>query len=76
LPNLIADYPVVPEYFDEFIRPTALARWMERLSTATPERDAMLVGFDGIFDRMTTERPPGEHGAAIILDLVRQKSAV
>jgi lipid-A-disaccharide synthase len=75
LPNLIADYPVVPEYFDEFIRPTALARWMERLSAATPERDAMLAGFDRIFERMATERPPGAHGAAIVLDLIRQKAA-
>jgi lipid-A-disaccharide synthase len=76
LPNLIVDYPVVPEYFDEFIRPTALARWMERLSAATPERGAMLAGFDEIFDRMATERPPGAHGAAIILDLLRRKAAI
>jgi lipid-A-disaccharide synthase len=70
LPNLIADYPVVPEYFDEFIRPTALARWMERLSTDTPERSAMLSGFDTIFERMSTTEPPGMHGAGIVLDLV------
>jgi lipid-A-disaccharide synthase len=73
LPNLIADYPVVPEYFDEFIRPTALARWLERLSTDTPERNAMLAGFQEIFDRMATARPPGAHGAAIVLDVLRQK---
>jgi lipid-A-disaccharide synthase len=75
LPNLIADYPVVPEYFDEFIRPTALARWMERLSADTPERKAMLAGFDEIFDHMATEHSPGAHGAAIILDLIRRKAA-
>ncbi|MDB5525238.1 MAG: lipid-A-disaccharide synthase [Rhizobium sp.] len=73
LPNLIADYPVVPEYFDEFIRPTALARWLERLGTDTPDRAAMLTGFQEVFDRMATERAPGEHGAAIILDLLHNK---
>lgn len=76
LPNLIADYPVVPEYFDEFIRPAALARWMERLSADAPERAAMLAGFDDIFDRMATELPPGAHGAAIVLDLIAQKAAI
>jgi lipid-A-disaccharide synthase len=75
LPNLIADYPVVPEYFDEFIRPTALARWMERLSAPTPEREAMLAGFEEIFDRMATELPPGAQGAAITLELIRRKAA-
>jgi lipid-A-disaccharide synthase len=73
LPNLIADYPVVPEYFDEFVRPTALARWMERLSADTPDRSAMLAGFDEIFARMTTPVPAGEQGAAIVLDLIGMK---
>jgi lipid-A-disaccharide synthase len=73
LPNLIADYPVVPEYFDEFIRPAMLARWMERLTADTPERAAMLAGFRTVFDRMSTEMPPGERGAAIVLDLVDHK---
>jgi lipid-A-disaccharide synthase len=73
LPNLIADYPVVPEYFDEFIRPTALARWIERLSMDTAERAAMLSGFDLIFERMSTPRPSGEYGASVVLDLLHKK---
>ncbi len=31
LPNIIADEPVVPEYFNEFVRPGMLARNLERL---------------------------------------------
>lgn len=74
LPNLIADYPVVPEYFDDFIRPPALARWLERLLSATPERAAMLSGFDLIFDRMATDVAPGERGAEIVLDLLASRN--
>jgi len=73
LPNLIADYPVVPEFFDEFIRPAMLARLIERLAADTPERIAMLAGFRAVFDLMTTEHPAGEHGAGIILNLIDNK---
>lgn len=73
LPNLIADYPVLPEFFDEFIRPTMLSRLLERLAADTPERGAMLAGFESVFVRMTTDKPAGEHGAAIVLSLVASK---
>ena len=67
LPNLIADYPVVPEYFNESIRAGALARWMERLCDNTDQRRAMRAGFDLVMERMQTPVPPGEAGAAILL---------
>jgi lipid-A-disaccharide synthase len=35
IPNLIADYAVVPEYINEVVRGAALSRWMEKLSTDT-----------------------------------------
>lgn len=73
LPNLIADYVVVPEYINEVIRPGALARWVEQLSNDTPPRQAMLAGFDLVWQRLRTENPPGEHGAQIILDLLNKK---
>ena len=38
LPNLILDYPAVPEFFDEFVRPNILARHLDRLLDNTPER--------------------------------------
>lgn len=73
IPNLVADYPVVPEYLNEAIRPGALARWMERLTAATPEREAMLAGFRTVWQRMATESPPGEAAARIVLDVLNEK---
>lgn len=73
IPNLIADYTVVPEYLNEQVRPGNLARWFERLSVDTAERRAMLEGYDLVYDRMQTVRPPGETGAAVILDLLPKK---
>jgi lipid-A-disaccharide synthase len=73
IPNLIADYPVVPEFLNEMVRPGSLARWFERLATDTPERRSILTGYDLVLERMQTERPPGETGAAVILDLLKKK---
>lgn len=73
LPNLIADYPVVPEYLNEAIRPGALARWLERLSSDTVQRRAMLEGFTTVWERMQTLRPPGEVAANIVLHCVDTK---
>ncbi len=73
IPNLVADYPVVPEYLNEAIKPGALSRWMERLTAETPERAAMLSGFRTVWERMATERPPGEAAARIVLDVLKTK---
>ncbi|WP_234185546.1 lipid-A-disaccharide synthase [Shinella sp. NM-101] len=73
IPNLIADYAVVPEYLNEQVRPGVLTRWFERLSTDTTERRAMLEGYDLVEARMQTARPPGETGATVILDLLATK---
>ncbi len=73
IPNLIADYTVVPEYLNEQVRPGSLARWFERLAVDTAERRAMLEGYDLVYARMQTARPPGETGAAVILDLLATK---
>ncbi|MGB3875588.1 MAG: lipid-A-disaccharide synthase [Shinella zoogloeoides] len=73
IPNLIADYAVVPEYLNEQVRPGVLTRWFERLSADTTERRAMLEGYDLVHARMQTARPPGETGAAVILDLLATK---
>ena len=73
IPNLVADYPVVPEYLNEAVRPGALARWVERLSEPTPEREAMLAGFRTVWQRMETERPPGETSAGIVLSVLQNK---
>ncbi|NTF41903.1 lipid-A-disaccharide synthase [Rhizobium rhizogenes] len=73
LPNLIADYAVVPELINDVLRPGLLARYMERLSNDTRERGAMLAGYDLVWQRMQTEEPPGDKAAAIILDVLSHK---
>ncbi len=67
LPNLIADYPVISEYVNETVRPARLARWIERLSSETLQRQAMIEGFDLVRARMATARPPSEHAAEVVL---------
>ncbi|MBP1856698.1 lipid-A-disaccharide synthase [Rhizobium herbae] len=73
IPNLVADYTIVPEYLNEAIRAGALSRWVERLTAATPEREAMLAGFRTVWQRMATERPPGQSAAQIVLDVLNEK---
>lgn len=73
LPNLIADYAVVPEYINEVVRPGSLTRWMERLSTESLQRQAMLEGFSLVQERLGHDRPAGEAGASIVLSLLEQR---
>jgi lipid-A-disaccharide synthase len=73
LPNIIADYAVVPEYLNEVVRGASLARWMERLSADTFQLKAMNEGYDLVWQRMQTETPPGEHAAEILLDVLKKK---
>ncbi|MCX8997634.1 lipid-A-disaccharide synthase [Rhizobiaceae bacterium BDR2-2] len=73
LPNLIADYPVVPEYIDHTLRPGSVTRWMERLSVESLQRKAMLEGFERVQQRLTPEVPAGEAGAGIVLDLLKSR---
>ena len=70
LPNIIADEPVVPEFFNEFVRPGMLARSLERLMQPGSARQAQLDGFDRVASIMATEQASGEIGARIILKLV------
>lgn len=72
LPNLIADYAVVPEYINEVVRPGSLCRWSERLSGDTAQRRAMLEGFDLAWQRLQVPVPPGEAAAAAVLDLLKR----
>lgn len=73
LPNLIADYAVVPEYFNDVLRPASLVRWAERLSLDTPQRTAMLAGYDEVWQKLETERPAGEAGAAVVLSVLEKR---
>lgn len=73
LPNLISDYPLIPEYINEMVRPGSLCRWAERLSSDTPQRHAMIDGFDLTWQRLQTVVPPGEAAAGIVLQMVDKK---
>jgi lipid-A-disaccharide synthase len=75
LPNLIADYVVVPEYFNEVVRAGSMLRWAERLSSDTTERRAMLDGYALVQERLRTDVPPGETGALILLDVLNSRRA-
>jgi lipid-A-disaccharide synthase len=73
LPNLIADYAVVPEYINEVVRPGSLCRWGERLSNDTLQRRAMLEGFDLAWQKLQVPVPPGEAAAGAVLELLDTK---
>ncbi|WP_127598516.1 lipid-A-disaccharide synthase [Nitratireductor alexandrii] len=73
LPNLVADYPVVPEYYDAFVSPDLLARQLERLVADTPQRTAQRAGFAEIARAMATERPAGELAAETVKTLLNQR---
>ena len=73
LPNLVADHPVIPEYINEMVRPGSLCRWLERLSTDSLQRQAMMEGFDLTWQRLQTQVPPGEAAAGIVLDVMEKK---
>lgn len=74
LPNLIADYPIIPEYINELLRPGAPVRWVERLMTDTPQRAAMLAGYADMWSRMEVEKPSGELAAEALLNLLDERS--
>jgi lipid-A-disaccharide synthase len=67
LPNLIADRPVVPEFYDRYIRPGMVARLIEQLFGDTPLRAWQKQGFDEVARRMATPRPAGEIAAEVVL---------
>ena len=72
LPNLIADKPIVPERYDEFVTPTTLARELEALFGDTGMRAWQKDGFAQVAERMETARPAGELAAASVLQLLQK----
>ena len=73
LPNLIADYPVIPEQINETLRAGQLARQLMRLAGDTLQRKAVMEGLDLVWERMQTDEPPGERAAKVVLDLLAKK---
>jgi lipid-A-disaccharide synthase len=72
LPNIIADEPVVPEYFNEFVRAGSLARQLEQLLMPGHRRNAQLESFDKIRGLMQTDRPSGEIAAEKVLEFAKR----
>jgi lipid-A-disaccharide synthase len=75
LPNLIADKMVVPEFINEFLRPTYVARYLESLLAPTAQRQWQLDGFNEIRLRMATERSAGEIAAERVLARLGSQNA-
>lgn len=75
LPNLIADWPVVPEAYNEYLRPAYLARLIEQLWAETPARAAQVDGLAQVAARMATERPAGDLAAEAVLSLLGDAQA-
>ena len=73
LPNIIADRPIVPEFYDDMVRPPLLARQLEALLQPGHPRDAQIEGFAEVRRRMATDRPPGEIAADAVLGLLDEK---
>lgn len=74
LPNLIADKPLVPEFYDQFVRPKTIARYLEALLEDTPLRRWQVEGFAGVRTLMSTDRPSGVIAAAAVLDVISGRS--
>ena len=72
LPNLIADRPVVPEFYN-LIRPEHHARDLEALLSDSPMRRWQLDGFDEVRRRMSTDMPSGEIAADMVMRQIEEK---
>jgi lipid-A-disaccharide synthase len=70
LPNIIADRPVVPEFYNEFVRPENLARQIEAIAFDTPMRAWQRSGFEEVRRRLHTERPAREIAADVVLEKI------
>jgi lipid-A-disaccharide synthase len=76
LPNLIADKPIAPEFYNYMVRPETLARTLEQLFADTELRAWQKEGFAEVFRRMETERPSGEIAAEIVMRHVEESRGV
>lgn len=66
LPNLVADYVIVPEEFNHEVTSDRLVRQLERLLWDSPQRRAQIEGMKDIKSNMQVNQPPGEKAADVI----------
>lgn len=74
LPNLIADRPVAPEYYHQYVRPQHIARSLECLFADTEMRAWQKQGFAEIRRRLATDRPPGEIAAGVVISEIERRT--
>ncbi|WP_306119982.1 MULTISPECIES: lipid-A-disaccharide synthase [unclassified Roseitalea] len=68
LPNIIADAPVIPEYYNEMIRPGYLARMLEELRRPDGDRVRMMMaGYARVRERMAIDDAPAERAAELLM---------
>ena len=70
LPNLIADRPIAPEFYNELVHPPYMARTIEQLFADTELRAWQKAGFAEVSRRMATARPSGDIAADIIVKAI------
>ncbi|MFZ1814460.1 MAG: lipid-A-disaccharide synthase [Rhizobiaceae bacterium] len=70
LPNLIADDVIIPERFEEMVRPHWLARHAQALMRAGPHRQAQLDGFAKVRQRLHQDEPSSLVAARTVLKLI------
>lgn len=73
LPNIIADEPIVPEYFNEFVRGGMLARQLARHISDSAAREAQLDGFKRVAELMQTDKPSGELAADAVWAVLQHR---
>jgi lipid-A-disaccharide synthase len=74
LPNLIADRPVAPEYYNQYVRPEHMARSLECLFADTEMRAWQIEGFAEVHRRLSTDRPPGEAAASVVIAEIERRT--
>lgn len=72
LPNLIADAPVVPEFYNSYVRAPMIARQIETLAAPSFARQAVLDGYRKIREAMSTTKPSGELAAEVVLKFAKR----
>ena len=72
LPNLIADRPVVPEGYNQYVRPQYLARLLEAMFSDTGYRTWQKDGFAEVARRMATDKPSGDIAAEVVMRYIKR----
>ncbi|MFA6154319.1 lipid-A-disaccharide synthase [Mesorhizobium sp.] len=72
LPNLISDRALIPEFYNEYVKPNNLCRQLEALFADSGMRAWQKQGFDEIRRRMATEKPSGDIAASVVLRQIRK----